>query len=68
MLSRLAIINSAFLPRVVFVKTERQMEMTWQESIKHLARDYKRGLSIKEPISFSDDENSGDNKSQQKRG
>lgn len=54
---RFAILNTAILTRLVFVKTEAQSKpQSWQQSLSQLASDYKRALLTCTPETFSDAE------------
>jgi len=55
-LSRLAVLNSAYLVRVVFIKHEKLKSRTWKENAGQLFNDYKKGLALCNPETFSDDD------------
>lgn len=53
---KLAVLIFALLPRIVFIKTEEQVEKTWSDQLKSVGKDYQRGLTLTNPKTFSDDE------------
>ena len=55
-LIKFAILNFCLLPRVVFVRTEEQVDMKWTQSLKSIGKDYGRGLVTMNPKNLSDDE------------
>lgn len=53
---KFAILNFCLLPRVVFVRTEEQVDMKWTQSLKSIKKDYGHGLVTMNPKNLSDDE------------
>lgn len=43
---KISILFTAFTPRVVFVRTVKQIEQRWQQNLKGMGTDFRRGLSL----------------------